>query len=262
MHAGYEVLIGDHSMAARGKRILEAMLDTARPNTHRSPYYTGTRRVLMMYGAGLESRRLALEEHLRKGGRAVIWDLGYWDREEHMRLAIDGLHPTAAHLDLAPPAPASRRHHTLRNDADPNGPILLIGLGMKSAALYHVKVMEWERKKAAELRQRFPGRKIKWRPKGTLYAEIPGTQLCRDGSIEEALAGCSLVVCRHSNVGVDACIAGVPVETDDGAARALYHGNPNPSPDQRSEFLRKLGYWNWSPAEAASAWKWIEGALA
>lgn len=262
MHTGYEVLIGDHAMAARGKRMLEALLKCrTAPRVVRSSVYTGTSRVLMMYGAGLESRRVALEKHLGNGGRAVIWDLGYWERDDHMRLAIDGLHPTAQHLALAP-ASGSRFTFKLREDADPAGPILLIGLGIKSAALYKVNPMEWERKKAKELQQRFPGRKIKWRPKGTLYAEIQGTELCRGGTIEEALKGCSLVVCRHSNVGVDACIAGVPVETEDGATLALYKGNPNPTAEQRTEFLRRLGYWNWKPSEAPDIWQWIERAVA
>lgn len=260
MHPKYEILIGDHSMAARGKRMLQALLAARTHDVVQSNVYTGTTTVLMMYGAGLESRRLALQQHLDGGGRAVIWDLGYWQRDDHMRLAIDGLHPTAAHLALAPPD-SSRFQFQLREDADPAGPILLIGLGVKSAALYKVRPMEWERKKARELQERFPGRKIKWRPKGTLYAEIPGTELCRGGTIEEALVGCSLVVCRHSNVGVDACIAGVPVETQDGAALALYKDNPNPTPAQRAEFLRRLGYWNWNPLEAPLIWDWIERAL-
>lgn len=264
MHPGYEVLIGDHAMAARGKRMLEALLRCPQqpPNVFRSSVYTGTRKVLMMYGAGLDSRRFALTQHLNKGGRAVIWDLGYWERDDHMRLSIDALHPVAKHLALAPPAPRSRFAFQLREDANPAGPILLIGLGVKSAALYKVNPMEWERRKAKELQQRFPGRTIKWRPKGTLYAEIPGTDLCRGGTIEEALQGCSLVVCRHSNVGVDACIAGVPVETEDGAALALYKGNPTPTVEQRTEFLRQLGWWNWKPEEAPHIWKWIERVLA
>ena len=37
------------------------------------------------------------------------------------------------------------------------------------------------------------------------------------GTIADVLNGCSVVVCRHSNVAVDACIAGVPVECEGGA---------------------------------------------
>lgn len=75
--------------------------------------------------------------------------------------------------------------------------------------------------------------------------------------IDEALRGASLVVCRHSNVAVDACVAGIPVECDDGAAAALYRGNPNPTREQRAEFLRRLTFWEWRPDEAAQAWDWI-----
>ena len=63
-----------------------------------------------------------------------------------------------------------------------------------------------ELRKASELQQRFPGRSIIVRQK---RAQVP---------IDQALRGASLVVCHHSNCAVDAIIAGVPFECEDGAA--------------------------------------------
>lgn len=250
---GAEVLIGDVKMSKRGTQMLKAMLETAPKGTVASSSYTGRYKLLMMYGAGLESRRLALEAHKAAGGSVAVWDLGYWDRDDAMRLAIDSLHPTADQLRLAPEG--SRRDHVLREDADPNGPILLVGLGVKSGRLYGLQTMEWEMNQMYRLRQM--GKEILWRPKGKQTPKLKGATLRHGMPIEEALKGCSLVVCRHSNVAVDACIAGIPVECEDGAAFTLYRNNPNPTREQRAEFLRRLGWWNWRPCEATDAWKWI-----
>lgn len=252
---GWEILIGDGPMARRGVQIMQAMVDAAPAGSLAAHRYTGRRRGLMIYGAGLHHRAQALRRHIAEGGRVAVWDLGYWDRDDAMRLSVDGLHPTADQLALAPAG--CRRTHDLREDGNQNGPILLIGLGHKSAELYGVRPMEWERRKLQELWQRFPGREILWRPKRPADGPLPGATMRTGMPIEDALRGCSLVVCRHSNVGVDACIAGVPVETEDGAARALYASNPAPTRAERAEFLRRLGWWNWRPTEAPQAWAWI-----
>jgi hypothetical protein len=72
------------------------------------------------------------------------------------------------------------------------------------------------------------------------------------------MRGCSLVVCRHSNVAIDACIAGVPVECDDGAAFALYRNGPQPDENARREFLGRLAWWNWGgtrPPRRGDSWR-------
>ncbi len=232
------------------------MLDTAPLRTVATDHYVGQHKLLMMYGAGLEVRRKALEAHRSAGGTVAVWDLGYWDRDDSMRLSIGSLHPTADQLALAPQG--SRRDHVLREDADPNGPILLVGLGVKSGRLYGLETTEWEQAQLPRLQKL--GREILWRPKGRQSPYLKGTTLRHGMPIEEALKGCSLVVCRHSNVAVDACIAGIPVECEDGAAWSLYRHGSTPSREQRAEFLRRLGWWNWRPCEAAQAWEWIRNA--
>ena len=75
------------------------------------------------------------------------------------------------------------------------------------------------------------------------------------------MKGASLVVCSHSNVAVDACIAGIPVDCTDGAALALYKDNQNPTVERRLEFLRSLAWWQWSTREAPQAWEFIKGVI-
>ncbi len=236
--------------------MLSALADSAPPGSVVTNFYQGRHRMLVMYGVGLPRRFIDMRRHIEIGGHVACWDLGYWDRDEAMRVSIDGLHPTAAQLTLAP-ADESRRNHVLREDADPNGPILLCGLGKKSALMYGLQPMQWERKALKALKDTYPNRVIRWRPKGQQYAALPGAVMWHHGTIEEAMRGCSLVVCRHSNVAIDACIAGVPVQCVAGAALSLYALNQTPTRDQRSEFLRQLGFWNWAPSEAPGAWAWL-----
>lgn len=238
----FEVLI-DKPGSERGRRMMEALAECDRCEV--TSKYQGECKYLVVYGVGAEHRLRARTQHQARGGHVAMWDLGYWDRDESLRLAVDAFHPTAAQLALAPVG--QRKRFELRMDADPDGPILLIAMGNKSAAMLGFQPKQWETAKRSSLRKRFPGKAITLRQKHR--NEMP---------IEEAMRGCSMVVCRHSNVGVDACIAGLPVECEDGAAFALYESKSAPSEDDRREFLRRLGWWNWFPNEAQQALSWIE----
>jgi hypothetical protein len=84
--------------------------------------------------------------------------------------------------------------------------------------------------------------------------------------IEIVLSGASLVVCRHSNVALDACIAGIPVVCEDGIASTLYGNDINnpimPTLEQRRQLIANAGWWQWSPTEARQAWEFIKGNIA
>ena len=255
MQDGAEILI-DSPMSSRGDKFLRAMAADAPAGSEVTRGYAGRHRLLMMYGPGGPRNLPIVERHLKAGGRVAMWDLGYWDRERSMRLSIDALHPTPAQLAMVPDGPG-RRAFDLREDADPAGPILLVGVGPKSCYAYGLGPMEWEKRTVKELQERWPGRPIVWRPKGRNAYPLKGLPMRHGMAVDDALRGCSLVVCRHSNVAVDACVAGVPVECSDGAAAALYFGNPAPTAEQRAEFLRRLSWWEWGRGEAPAAWEWI-----
>ena len=142
---------------------------------------------------------------------------------------------------------------SLREDADPNGPIVLVGLGRKSRE--YLNQPNWEAAKLTDLQSRFPGREVVYRPKGRDIVKLQ----CRTDTqelIEPILAGASLVVCRHSNVAVDAAIAGVPFESEDGAAMWLQDKDFTAA--NRLDFLRRLAYWQYKPTEAAEAWRFAK----
>jgi len=258
LQAGAELLI-DQDIIPRADRYMREMAKAAPAGTSITKKYAGHRSLLVLYGAGAPDKLAIVGRHKQAGGRVAMFDLGYWDRKEAMRLSIDTMHPTAEQLALAPGG--RRRNFTLREDADPNGPILLVGLGRKSCVAWGLQPLEWEVRKAAELQARFPGRRILWRPKGKNPVSIGDLDVSHGNPIDEALRGCSLVVCRHSNVAIDACIAGIPVECEDGAGFALYGKSPSPTGDERAEFLRRLAWWEWHNTEAAQAWNWINEVI-
>lgn len=253
---GFSVLFDVPVLSLRAEKFMRALIGAAPSDAVVIDGYDPSRRVLVMYGPGAPTKLPLIAQHRHAGGRVAMWDMGYWNREAGMRLSVDALHPTAEHLQLAPPG-AGRRSFELREDSRPDGPILLIGLGPKSEFAYGINGPQgWERKKLKQLAKRFPGRRICYRPKGS-PTPLNGAETRYGMPIEEALAGCSLVVCRHSNVAVDACVAGIPVECEDGAALALYGRGTTPSHAERAEFLRQLTWWEWSRDEARAAWDWI-----
>lgn len=252
-------------MAARGRKILDAMIEAAPAAGVEliiSPAWRRAAPVLMTYGLGHPVRSQWTRAHLKAGGHLVGWDLGYWNRDDpvtfSMRLTIDAEHP---HRLIRPEDPArfDAAGIVLREDANPAGPIVLCGLGVKQRRHKGLRGQSWEQQALRRIRERFPRHRVIYRPKRP-EATLPGCQAAV-GSIEDSLRGASLLVCAHSNVAVDACIAGVPVECEDGAAFALYRDNPAPSRAQRLEFLRSLAWWQWNPTEAAQAWTFIKRNL-
>jgi hypothetical protein len=218
--------------------------------------YRQAGRWLVLFGVGAAVHAAARDRHVAAGGRAVLFDLGYFGRQKitgYLKLSLDHDHPQAW-LDRSPPDTSRWDAHgiRLREDADPTGPIILVGLGRKARA--YLKAETWESKMLGNLRKRFPDRKIIHRPKGkdfpTLDCPVDDTS-----TIEQLLKGASLAVCRHSNVAVDAAVAGVPYEAVDGAA--MWLAQREYSVANRLEFLQRLCWWQWRAVEAPRAWSFV-----
>lgn len=245
-----EIYSGKASVKAR--RILDAMACAAASQgitVRRTTRYTGSSPWYMTWGLGHPERRIWTDRHLAGGGHVIAWDLAYWDRARKFRLTIDADHPYRLVRDM----PETRlKGINLREDHSPDGHIVVIGMGRKSVAVYD-GAKDWESLAVKRAKRAYPGRKVIVRPKGL---RTP---------IEAALRGASMVVCRHSNVAIDACVAGVPVVCEDGIGRALYSGdisNPiKPTPDQRLRFLHNVAWWQWAPSEASDAWRFISDVI-
>lgn len=222
--------------------------------------------VLVLYGAGSLERTAIMREHRRSGGRVVCLDGGYFGRRlpangNYFRVAIDELHARPEHIEVTPDEGSrlARFGIELRDDYNESGPVIVVGMGPKSRA--GLGLRDWEQRTLASAAARFPKHRIIYRrkdgrrlvkPDGVTWPHIDGAT-----PIHDLLRGASLVIARHSNVSVDACIAGVPVECEDGAARWLYRDGSIQSVERRASFLRRLAWWNWQPREMCEAWKFL-----
>lgn len=260
-------VLTDPGMASRGDKMLRAMIKRAPIEVRVREHYVGDCDLLMVYGSGHPGRRPWIEQHARSGRHWIAWDLGYWKHREdgtcRMRVTIDADHPQAW-LRPEPPERWDAEGIALREDANPGGPIVIVGQGKKSARAQGAVPLFWERAVLRDVRAAHPGRPIAFRPKRLTDPRLQVRPLLQD-DIADALRGASLVVCRHSNVAIDACIAGVPVVCFDGAAAALYGADiANPrhvTPEQRLAFLRSVAWWQWKPEEAAEAWTYLLNRL-
>ncbi len=257
-------VLSDSTMHRDGANMLTAMVKAAPMPVIMHDRYVGDGDVLLTYGLGHPGRRPWFESHVARGKPAVGFDLGYWGTrgspDRPMRLTINADHPQLWLTDQ-PPQRFDSTGIQLRDDFDPAGPIVLVGLGIKTNQILNQVPTAWERGAFYHIRKVYPVASVIYRPKREDSTSIPGTTKMVGMPIEDVLAGASLVVCKHSNVAVDACIAGIPVVCEDGAAAALYNNDlqhpVRPTREQRLRFLRNLAWWQWRPSEAKDCWKFI-----
>jgi hypothetical protein len=232
------------SVHKAGDPMLDA-LEKAIPDSVSTRVYQGNTEWLILYGVGAPEHNSARNRHIAKGGKVLIWDLGYTDRKNNFRMSINDDHPQRW-LDKTPTD--KDLGVTLRDVHDPNGPVILVGMGRKSRA--YLNEHSWERRAFAKLRKR--GKKIIFRPKGRDQVELQGVPTDRKKDFNDLLVGASLVYARHSNCCIDAIISNVPFMCEDGAAKWLKDLS------ERETFLSKLAYWQWKPSEAAQAWEFAQ----
>ena len=214
--------------------------------------YVGDRHWLSVIGIGNPIYGAARDAHVASGRPVACWDMGYVGKTKdplncYCRVSLNTDHPTDEDIETTEPNPSrwNALGTRLRNDADPNGPVIVIGMGPKSHV--YVKDDEWEIRTLLATQARFPRRQVLYRPKPLRHNFVPveWPRVMDEMPIAAALRGASLVICRHSNVAVDACIAGVPVECEAGAAHWLYSRHPVPTVAQRLDFLHRLAWWQW-----------------
>ncbi len=198
-----------------------------------------------------------MRRQLAAGGHVLACDLAYWDRQRKVRVSIDAAHPQAWVMTRDWPRDRWQADGLRTEDAwNPDGPVLLAGIGEKARVQYGAAVEPWEARIIAECRRR--GRTVVLRPKPRVAA-IP---------IDQALRGCGVCVTWHSNVAVDAIRLGIPVICQDGAAAAVCASDLSPDtmphpldPTVRDRFLANLAYFQWAPTEAAGCWRFLRTLL-
>lgn len=231
--------------------------------------YRGRSDVLVFWGPGAPDRAAVMRRHVANGGHALALDLSYWQRDRKFRVSVDAAHPQAWVLRRDwPAARLAGDRITVADRWNPDGPIVVAGIGRKARVQYGDAVEIWERQMIAAAQARWPDRQVLYRRK-QLDAPVPdGMALTSDRPIEDVLVGASLLITWHSNVSVDAIRLGIPVICHDGAAAAVcpsFFDNEDPSPltvGVRDRFLRNLAWFQWAPNEARQFWAWVPEVLA
>lgn len=247
---------------ATGRVILRAVLEHAAEagvNAQPSDHYQGKRKWLVMWGVGGGDRSAIRDRHIAAGGKVVLWDIGFFKRTKlrgHCKASINQDYATQW-LDATEPIPDrwDDLDLQLRNDCDPDGYIVLAGIGPKEHAYRGDSLLRWEQDKFDELQQRFPGRRIIYRPKPRREFVPLKCETDNTSEIADLLRGCALVVCYHSNVAVDAVLAGVPFESEAGVSTWL-KGKPY-TEKVRLDFVRRLARWQYKAVEMAEAWRFL-----
>lgn len=239
-----------------------------RPQVILDEHFKGvTHDACVFYGYTTRLQRI-MAAHIAAGRPAVYLDLGYWHREGsngHHKIVVNGRHPTAYFQ--------ARRHDAsrLRNFRVEIKPwrrggrsILLAGMGFKAATIAEgVPFESFERQAILELR-RHTARPIVYRPKPSCKESRPitGTVFSpREESLDAVLADCHAVVTHHSNVAVDALVAGIPAFCWQGVAAPLslqdFARIESPAyPDGREQWLADIAWTQWSIAEMAAGLPW------
>jgi hypothetical protein len=204
-----------------------------------------------------------MRDYVGSGRKVVFLDLGYWGRREGGRfmgfhkVSVNERHPTAYFMRRQHSSDRITRHGIRTMDWKPGRHILLAGMSAKSAESYGLQPEEWERWAAAEIRK-YTDRPIIYRPKPSWKdaTAIAETVMDRAGPLERALDGCHAVVTHHSNVAIDALVAGVPAFCWDGVATPLCSQDLSKietpfKPRNRGPWLSALGYCQWNFSEIA-----------
>ena len=249
-----------------GRVILGAIADVAAAagvSARVTDRYRGTQQWLVMWGVGADDRSAIRDRHIAAGGTVVLWDIGFFNRTKfdgHCKASINHDYATKW-LDRTEPCDTrwSALGIELRDDADPKGHIVLAGIGPKQHAYIGKPIANWEAQKLAELRRRFPGRRIVYRPKPKREYVKLHCETDAKSEIHDLLRGAALVVCHHSNVAVDAVLAGVPFESDDGVSTWL-RGKPY-TREVRADFCRRIARWQYKRGEMVEAWHFLRGVV-
>lgn len=233
-----------------------------------SATYTGRGQVLLLWGPGAPDRVGPMLEQVARGGHVAAFDLAYWQRDRKVRVSFDHAHPQAWVMRRMEPRARFLADRVAVSDRwNPDGPVVIAGIGRKARVQYGDAVDVWERAMIAEARARWDCR-VLYRRKQADAPTLAGVpQVDCTSPIEQVLAGARLVVTWHSNVAVDAIRLGIPVVCRDGAAAAVAPATlpecPTPlATDVRDAFLSNLAWYQWTPGEAGQMLRWMQEVLA
>lgn len=207
------------------------------------------------------------EKYRKVGGHFVYIDLGWWDRKPigsplagYHKLVVDAREPTAYFRKAFPDDRFLAQGLKVHERRKGGRHILVAGMSAKSAGTRGYRPLEWENG-VIEIIRRLTNRPILFRPKPSWpdAKPIPGTIYSPpEQSVESALEDCWMAVSLHSNVAVDALLAGVPINVREGVCMDLSTplaeiNTPRQYPQKRiHQLMADIAYCQWNMAELSS----------
>lgn len=253
-------IIGD-AMAEGAKKRGYAVQNTSEPQ------WSGARGDFCIFYGFYGKMMDAFRQYRQEGKSCVCVDLGYWGRTEggklygYHKVAVNSRHPTAYFQNRPKASDRFSRHGVPILPWRTRGShIVVAGMGAKAAAFEGFKPNQWEEAAVRVLRQH-TDRPILYRPKPSWRAAVPieGTIFDHSGNeqLEGALKDCHAVVSHHSNVCVDAILAGLPAFCWHGVASPLSLKDlsliETPLyPEDREQWAWDIAYTQWRPTEMAT----------
>ena len=249
----------------RGIRNFDPTVQLISSQRYRGP----NSRIAVFYGLSDGLRQVFDDYRQDERRKAIYVDLGYWGRRKKTRfdgyhkISIDSRHPTGYFQTVEHPADRFRSHSIqIKPWREDGRHILVIGMSGKGALAEGFVPEQWERRTVMQLRE-LTKRPIVYRPKPNWIGAKPimGAAFQRESPIEHALADAWAVVCHHSNVAVEAILAGVPAICPLGVASVmaghrLEQIDAPPMPEGREQWASDIAYCQWTMAEMQSGAAW------
>lgn len=232
--------------------------------------------IALGYGWIHELREQVFSKYRAAGKHFVFFDLGYWNRGHKgaYRVGVDDW-DTGKHMLRGCPDDRFRDSGLdLKSFWQPDSrDVMIVGMSEKAAPTHGYKFREWEDKTKRYLEDRYADSPYRF----TIRAKPRGKDAGKAVPIMDALKTTRFVVSHHSNVTIEALIAGVPFTTLKGAARHVSpKGDPDnylddldldnpyfPSEEERIRFLNDVAYAQWTTEEMSHGlcWDYIQKVL-
>lgn len=205
----------------------------------------------------------------REQSTAVYIDLGYWQRrinnkyDGYHKVSVNNRHPTAYFQNRQHDAERFKRLDIeIQPWKEGGSSVLLAGMSSKACWAEGLANEQWERNAAKMIRVGTP-MPIYYRPKPTWTGAriINGTHFQRNIDLAQAFSDCHAVVTHHSNVAVDAILAGVPVFCVEGVATPMACTDLRKiatplRPDGREQWAADIAWTQFTPNEMANGLPW------
>lgn len=206
------------------------------------------------------------EAYRAAGGHYVYVDLGWWNRKPgndvlggYHKVVVDGREPGPYFRRNSPGDRFAQLKIKIAPWRQGGNHILVAGMSEKSARTRGYAPQQWETAAIRNLQQIYPTRPILYRPKPSWTGATPIIGAAYSSAIvplEDALRGAWAAVSCHSNVAVDALVAGVPIYVEGGVALEASVplerlGDAPETYHHRASLMADIAYCQWTPYEMA-----------